>query len=132
MRSMDGQYQLRRLLGSARLGDPRLIGADTAAVAVRPYAWLLDRIGDDGIKLTQAGYLPPVHVEAPFIELECDKVWIGAGNREDLTFRAAARGQHKRIAETTGASASRLAHRSCPRGRNSPQVSQVLPRLCLH
>jgi hypothetical protein len=25
---------------------------------VRPYTWLLDRIGDHGIKLTGAGYLP--------------------------------------------------------------------------
>jgi len=86
MRTTDGQHQLRRLLGSARLGDPVLIGVDTAAAAVRPYAWLLDRIGDDGIKLTQAGYLPPVHVEAAFTELEFDKLWIGAGNREDLTY----------------------------------------------
>jgi hypothetical protein len=27
-----------------------------------------------------------VHVEAAFTELEFDKVWIGAGNREDLTY----------------------------------------------
>lgn len=86
MRTIDGQHQLRCLLGSARLGDPVLIGADTAAVAVRPYTWLLDRVGDDGIKLTQAGYLPPVHVEAAFTELGFNEVWIGAGNREDLTY----------------------------------------------
>ena len=86
MRTADGQHQLRRLLGSARLDDPVLIGADTAAAAVRPYVWLLDRVGDDGIKLTQAGYLPPVHVDAAFTELEFDTVWIGAGNREDLTY----------------------------------------------
>jgi hypothetical protein len=86
VRTTDGQHQLRRLLGSARLRGPVLIAADTAAAAVRPYAWLLDRVGDDGIKLTQAGYLPPVHVEAAFSELGFDKVWIGAGNREDLTY----------------------------------------------
>ncbi|MBS4729748.1 plasmid pRiA4b ORF-3 family protein [Mycobacterium sp. SM1] len=86
MRIMDGRHRLRRLLGSARLGDPVLIGADTAAAAVRPYAWLLERVGDDGIKLTQAGYLPPVHVAAAFTELGFDDVWIGAGNREDLTY----------------------------------------------
>lgn len=86
MRTTDGQHQLRGLLGSARVHDPVLIGADTAAAAVRPYAWLLDRVGDDGIKLTQAGYLPPAHVEAAFTELEFEKVWIGAGNREDLTY----------------------------------------------
>jgi hypothetical protein len=84
--TIDGQRQWRRLLGRARLCDPVLIGADTAAAAVRPYAWLLGRVGDDGIKLTQAGYLPPAHVEAAFSELEFDDVWIGKGNREDLTY----------------------------------------------
>jgi hypothetical protein len=86
MRTGQGQQQLRRLLGRARLREPVLIGADTAAAAVRPYVWLLDRVGDDGIKLTQAGYLPPVDVKAAFTELGFDKVWIGAGNREDLTY----------------------------------------------
>lgn len=86
MRTTNGQHQLRGLLGRARLHDPVLIGADTAAAAVRPYAWLLHRVGDDGIKLTQAGYLPPVHVEAAFTELGFNEVWIGAGNREDLTY----------------------------------------------
>jgi hypothetical protein len=86
MRTIDGQHLLRGLLGRARLRDPVLIGADTAAAAVRPYAWLLGRVGDDGIKLTQAGYLPPVDVEAAFTELGFDDVWIGKGNREDLTY----------------------------------------------
>ena len=86
VRTTDGQHQLRRLLGSARLRGPVLIGADAAAAAVRPYAWLLDRVGDDGIKLIQAGYLPPVQVEAAFTELGLEEVWIGAGNREDLTY----------------------------------------------
>ena len=35
---------------------------------VRPYSWLLDRVGDDGIKLTGAGYLP-AHVAAAMAEL---------------------------------------------------------------
>jgi hypothetical protein len=86
MRTRHGQYQLRRLLGRARMREPVLVGADAAAAGVRPYAWLLDRVGDDGIKLTQAGYLPPVHVEAAFTELGLEEVWIGAGNREDLTY----------------------------------------------
>jgi transposase-like protein len=38
----------------------------------------------------------------------------------------------KRIAETTGANASRSPHRSCPRERKSPQVPQVLALLYLH
>jgi len=41
----------------------------TAARMVRPYAWVLDRVGDEGIRLTGAGYLPPAHVEAAATEL---------------------------------------------------------------
>lgn len=86
MQTTYGQRQWRQLLGSAQLDDPVLIDTDAAAAAVWPYAWLLERVGDGGITLTQAGYLPPVHVEAAFTELEFDKVWIGTGNREDLTY----------------------------------------------
>lgn len=80
------QHEFRRLLGRARLHEPILIDADAAAVAVRPYTWLLSRIGDDGIKLTQAGHLPPLHVAATVTELDLDEVWIGKGNRENLTY----------------------------------------------
>jgi hypothetical protein len=52
---------------------------------VGPYAWLLDRVGDDGIKLTSAGYLPPLHVEAAVAELGLGEEWIGKGNRESQT-----------------------------------------------
>ncbi len=61
------------------------IDADTAARMVSPYSWLLDRVGDDGIKLTGAGYLPPVHVEAAMAELGLGEEWIGKGNREIQT-----------------------------------------------
>lgn len=58
---------------------------DTAARMTAPYRWLLERVGDDGITLTEAGYLPPVHVRAAVDELGLDAVWIGAGNREHDT-----------------------------------------------
>jgi hypothetical protein len=75
--------ELLRLLGAARLDEPVLIDADTAARMVGPYRWLLDRVGTGGIKLTGAGYLPPSHVEAAMAELEVD--WIGKANREVQT-----------------------------------------------
>lgn len=65
--------------------EPVLIDLDAATTAVRPDAWLIDRVGDDGIKLTTAGYLPPVHVEAAFTELDLADARIGMGNREQLT-----------------------------------------------
>jgi hypothetical protein len=52
---------------------------------VHPYTWLLDRVGTDGITLTGAGYLPPVHVEAASTELGLAPEWIGKGNRESQT-----------------------------------------------
>jgi hypothetical protein len=61
--------ELRGLAGVAMAGDRPEVDADTAARMVRPYAWLLDRVGADGIRLTGAGYLPPAHVEAAATEL---------------------------------------------------------------
>jgi hypothetical protein len=49
---------------------------------VRPYAWLLNRVGTRGIRLTSAGYMPPVHVSAAWAELSLADDWYGQGNRE--------------------------------------------------
>ena len=62
-----------------------LIDAATAARMAHPYTWLLGRVGDNGIKLTSAGYLPPLHVEAAVAELGLGQEWIGKGNRESQT-----------------------------------------------
>jgi hypothetical protein len=82
VRSTDGLRTLRQLITAAKLDDPIEVAAETAREMVRPYAWLLDRVGASGIKLTSAGYLPPVHVSAAFNELGLADEWIGAGNRE--------------------------------------------------
>jgi len=60
--------------------EPVLIDLDAATTAVRPYVWLIDRLGDDGIKLTAAGYLPPVHFEAAFAELDLVATGEGQGH----------------------------------------------------
>ncbi len=73
---------LLRLIDAASLDRPVLVDAAIAARMVRPWAWLLDRVGDDGIKLTAAGYLPPVHVAAATAELGLADEWIGSGNTE--------------------------------------------------
>jgi hypothetical protein len=82
VRSTDGLRTLRQLITAAKLDGPVEVDAETARRMVRPYAWLLDRVGANGIKLTSAGYLPPVHVSAAFNELGLADEWIGAGNRE--------------------------------------------------
>ncbi len=75
--------QLQRLIRDARLDQPVRITPDTAARMARPYAWLLDRVGPGGIKLTDAGHLPPPHVEAAVAELGLAGHCGGAGRREN-------------------------------------------------
>jgi hypothetical protein len=85
VRTSSGRQRLHRLIADAALDRPVHVDADTAARMVRPYTWLLDRVGTDGITLTGAGYLPPVHVEAAVAELGLATEWIGKGNREIQT-----------------------------------------------
>lgn len=86
VRLAPARRKLRRLLGAARLHDPVSVDTDTAARMTRPYRWLLNRVGADGIKLTAAGYLPPADVEAAVEELEIGETWLGKGNREIQTY----------------------------------------------
>lgn len=76
---------LLELVGRARLDVPAAVTVEGAATAVRPYAWLLERVGDEGVKLTAAGYLPPAVVVEAMTVLGDRVDWIGKGNREDLT-----------------------------------------------
>jgi hypothetical protein len=84
VRTAAGKRRLRRLIATA-LAAPVLVDVEFAAATVRPYRRLINRVGADGITLTAAGYLPPIHVEAAWIELDLRDAWIGKGNREDLT-----------------------------------------------
>jgi hypothetical protein len=79
------QIEFLYLLAQAKVLEPVLVDAETAARMVRPYAWFLDRVGAEGIKLTSAGYLPPADVEAVSAELGLADEWIGKHNREVQT-----------------------------------------------
>lgn len=85
VRTSKGKQRLRRLIGDAALDQPVQVATETATQMVHPYTWLLDRVGTDGITLTGAGYLPPVHVEAAVTELRLATECIGKGNRESQT-----------------------------------------------
>jgi hypothetical protein len=61
--------QLLRLIREAGPGQPVRITPQAAARMTRPYGWLLDRAGVAGLKLTDAGHLPPAHVQAAAAEL---------------------------------------------------------------
>ena len=77
------QVDFGAYLDRVRLDRPVLLDAGYAAVAVRPYAWLLDRVGAGGLRLTGAGRLPPVVVREAAETFGWDEPWIGTANRED-------------------------------------------------
>ena len=61
--------QMERLADDAELGRYIQIDTATAARMVRPYTWLLNRVGPGGIGLTDAGHLPPAQVTEAMREL---------------------------------------------------------------
>ena len=67
------------------IDGPATVDTATAERMLRPYSWLLHRIGVDGLQLTAAGWLPPTVVRDAMRELEWEWRWIGAMNREDQT-----------------------------------------------
>ena len=93
--AIDSESPLGELLANMVFGVPQpvadalhalterapAVSATERADAVQAYSRLLDRVGDDGIALTQAGYLPPVHVQDLAAELQVADFW-GKGNRE--------------------------------------------------
>ena len=64
-------------------GEPDLA---TKTAMLRPHSQLLELVGDKGVMLTQAGYLPPALVEAVSEVLNLDDIWIGKNNREVQTY----------------------------------------------
>lgn len=84
-RSPITQIDFLQLIHEAGILRPVLVDAEVAVRMVRPYAWLLEQVGTEGIKLTSAGYLPPAHVEAAVAQLGLADKWIGSYNRESLT-----------------------------------------------
>ena len=54
------------------------------AEALRPVLWFLERAGDGGIDLTQAGYMRPEMVIAASAVVPDQGTWYGKNNRENL------------------------------------------------
>jgi hypothetical protein len=79
------QTDFGNYLDAAGLDRPVLVDVAQAEQLVRPYRWLLRRIGSAGIKLTAAGWLPPDVVTDAMRELGWESTWIGKHNREDVT-----------------------------------------------
>jgi hypothetical protein len=64
VRTPSARRQMERLISEAELHRVSTVSTDTAARMVRPYTWLLERVGDEGIRLTDAGHLTPDEVAA--------------------------------------------------------------------
>lgn len=77
---------LRRHLRRTGLLTPDRPRDEDVVDAVRPYAWLIERVGVDGLTLTKAGWMPPAAVLEGMATLGWRDEWIGEANREDLTY----------------------------------------------
>ncbi len=74
-----------RAFADAALRDAPEVDDATRVRMLEPYLWLLRRVGDEGITLTAAGWLPPVVVRDAMRELDWEWRDVGAMNREDRT-----------------------------------------------
>lgn len=63
-------------VGAVSLGDAE---RDAGLAAIR---WFLDRASGDGIRLTQAGYLPPADVAEAAVAVPAMNEWFGGARRE--------------------------------------------------
>jgi hypothetical protein len=74
---------MERLISDADLQRSASIDTAAAVRMVRPYSWLLERVGEGGIKLTDAGRLPPAEVAAVIETLGLAAEGIGHVSREN-------------------------------------------------
>jgi hypothetical protein len=81
IRTPSARRQMERLIEDAELERPSQVDATTAARVVRPYTWLLNWVGPEGIRLTEAGHLPPAQVTEAMCELNLAA--DGHGRREN-------------------------------------------------
>lgn len=58
------------------------VSQEQRAAALTPVRWFLDRVGDDGLPLTAAGYLRPVDVAATAEAMPQTSHWYGRKRRE--------------------------------------------------
>ena len=72
VRQPDVQWTLVELARGAALDEEPTVAVEVAAAMVRPYQWLLDRVGPDGLAATANGYLKPLDVLACATELDLD------------------------------------------------------------
>jgi hypothetical protein len=75
----------RAYLSDAVSGGPDIVDDATAERMVRPYQWLIRRIGMEGVALSAAGWMPGQLVTDAMRELDWGWRWYGLMNRESHT-----------------------------------------------
>ncbi|MGV8875858.1 MAG: plasmid pRiA4b ORF-3 family protein [Rhodococcus sp. (in: high G+C Gram-positive bacteria)] len=73
---------LMALLPRCELTIESSVDLPVAEIAMSKLTWFLGRIGEDGVALTDAGYLKPAFVAAIREELDWGLGWVGTSNRE--------------------------------------------------
>lgn len=62
--------------------DSTTLSPEEKAAALQPFLWFLDRVNDNGLPLTSAGYLKPADVVAVAEVVGGMSQWFGQANRE--------------------------------------------------
>ncbi|MBB6121825.1 hypothetical protein [Nocardiopsis algeriensis] len=79
----DTEGVLLPLVDAALPCGPTEVDPGTAGRMVRPYTWLVEHVGPDGLRLTGSGYLPPASVAAAAEEFGLRRTWTGSFAREE-------------------------------------------------
>lgn len=77
-----GRLFIARYLPDANPGADFVVSEEVAERGTRVIRVLLDRVGEDGVVLTAAGYLPPVVVADLLQAADPEGRWIGDSSRE--------------------------------------------------
>jgi hypothetical protein len=81
----EGRLYVSGYLSAAHINEETRVSDDDVTAATRVFQVLLDRVGENGISLTTAGFLPPAVVVELMTELDPNQNWIGENNRESHT-----------------------------------------------
>ncbi len=76
--------RITALCERASAADGHLSEQDLAVIA-RPFRYLVELAGEDGIPLTQAGWIKPALVKQILTDLDLDQPWLGRSHQEVST-----------------------------------------------